>query len=104
MSTDWDIQELLKLQLMQFLRHYGFVTYDESTPGSRWCILMGTTIMEEMFQFFLNYTVQAWIEEDITTMTDFIYLRDMKLWEIVIMVKEDVEKGFAAMVEHTEGL
>ncbi|KAF8432301.1 hypothetical protein BGX38DRAFT_1276305 [Terfezia claveryi] len=92
-----ELETVLKTDLTRFLKSYGFLTYDDSTPGTRWYILMSHRTSEEKFRIFLNLIVQEWIEIGITRMAEWITLRGKKVWQLVIMVKEDVETQLAAL-------
>ncbi|KAF8440635.1 hypothetical protein BGX38DRAFT_1144508 [Terfezia claveryi] len=90
-------ENVLKADLTRFLKAYGFLTYDDSTPGTRWYILMTHRVSEEKFQMLVNLIVQEWIKIGITRMGEWIALRGKKLWELVFMVKEDVETQLVAL-------
>ncbi|KAF8432310.1 hypothetical protein BGX38DRAFT_1146425 [Terfezia claveryi] len=104
MPTNSQIEVTLKAELTKFLELFGFITYDEGFPGERWCMLMSTRLKEDTFRFLVILMVQEWMENGITKITQWATLKRMKMWEVVFMVKEDIEKGLVAIVEIAEGL
>ncbi|KAF8433064.1 hypothetical protein BGX38DRAFT_1276319 [Terfezia claveryi] len=99
MPTNTLSEKLFKAELIQFLQEYNFVHYDDTTPGTRWCILKSSRIELKMFQNLVNLIVQEWMRQGITKMTQFETRKGMKLREVVVMVREHVEKHLRAMEE-----
>ncbi|KAF8432313.1 hypothetical protein BGX38DRAFT_1276801 [Terfezia claveryi] len=97
MTSNCPVKELLKTKLTDFLKLYGFLTYDDGTPGTRWWILMNSRLTEEMFHTVIMLIVEEWMEMGITQMSEFESTQVMNLDEVISMVEEQVTDYLAEL-------
>ncbi|KAF8440647.1 hypothetical protein BGX38DRAFT_1332077 [Terfezia claveryi] len=90
MSQNSQVEDSLKAELTEFLKLYGFLTYEEGTPGRRWCTLMSARLLEEIVDTLIKLIVGEWMETGITKMSEFESTQNMNYSEVMAMVKEHV--------------
>ncbi|KAF8432322.1 hypothetical protein BGX38DRAFT_1276810 [Terfezia claveryi] len=88
MTNSDPVIDVLGSELLGFLNIYDFLTWDEGT--GLW-ILMDARLMEEMLEILISAIVEDWMEDGITTMSEFETLKGMNLDEVVAMVEEQGE-------------
>ncbi|KAF8432311.1 hypothetical protein BGX38DRAFT_1276799 [Terfezia claveryi] len=97
MPTDdyrYPVEDVLGSDLFDFLSLNGFLTWD---AGTKLWILMGSSLTEEMFDPLIEVMVEEWIDNGITTMSEFKTLKGMNSDMVVAMVAKRVMGYLAAL-------